>query len=241
MKELLKLGADQLEYYDQRQVMAASGLHSQVFSLVKNTISNGLILDIAAGEGSFSKRLQDSGYEVDSVDLNGNIGQDFIRIDLNNYIQWANFVSKKLNHYDLVVSIETVEHLENPWMFFRGLRDVVKPGGYIILTHPNIENPVSKILFLIKNRFLLFGDLDIVKIDPFPHINPIPCFEISLICSRLGLSIESINAGGSYPLIKIDSSHILKSICWSTINILSIPITSDINRSMCKIYKILKH
>ncbi|HRS84724.1 MAG TPA: methyltransferase domain-containing protein, partial [Methanothrix sp.] len=94
-----------------------------------------LVLDIAAGEGAFSKRLFDNGFCVDSVDIdhenfkyNGTI--PFVKIDLNNAQNLGEFILQNKERYDIVVSMETIEHLENPWMFLRSLKEVVKPGGY---------------------------------------------------------------------------------------------------------------
>src|SRR4029453_14716321 len=41
------------------------------------------------------------------------------------------------NAADLVVSLETIEHVENPWAFMRGLARIVKPGAWLAPTTPN--------------------------------------------------------------------------------------------------------
>ena len=72
--EWLKFGPKKLEHYDGLLIMADSGLHIQVFSLI-NHIKESLdkdsieILDVSAGEGAFSKRLFDRGYKVEAIDL----------------------------------------------------------------------------------------------------------------------------------------------------------------------------
>jgi len=114
--------------------MADTGLHYQVFSIVnglKNKIKKEedlLVLDIAAGEGAFSKRLFDNGFCVDSVDIDhenfkyhGTI--PFVKIDLNNAQNLGEFILQNKERYDIVVSMETIEH-------FRKSLDVSpKPEG----------------------------------------------------------------------------------------------------------------
>lgn len=242
----IKFGAKQLEYYDGLLIMADTGLHAQVFSIVidvKNKIKkeNDLcVLDIASGEGAFSKRLSDNGFCVDSVDIDqenfkyhGTI--PFRKIDLNDAQNWSDFLNQNKERYDMVVSMETVEHLENPWMFLRGLKELVKPGGYIVLSTPNIESPWSKFCFFLRNKFLMFmeGDLS------YGHINPLTSFELKTIVRGIGLTHETTYPGGLYPLLWFKKGF-ANSIYWCLINILSLPFTERLDYSWCKIYLIRK-
>ncbi len=135
--------------------------------------------------------------------------------------------------YDLVVSMETIEHLENPWTFLRGLKELVKPEGYLVLSTPNIESPWSKFCFFLRDKFLMFmeGDLS------YGHINPLTSFELETIVRRIGMSEESILPGGLYPLLWLKKGFV-NSILWCLINILSLPFTKKVNYSWCKIYLI---
>ncbi len=40
-------------------------------------------------------------------------------------------------HFDLVVSLETIEHLGDPTAFLRGIRHILRPGGHVVMTCPN--------------------------------------------------------------------------------------------------------
>ncbi len=40
-------------------------------------------------------------------------------------------------HFDLVVSLETIEHLADPTAFLRGVRHVLRPGGHAVISCPN--------------------------------------------------------------------------------------------------------
>ena len=54
--------------------------------------------------------------------------------------------------YDLAVSTSVVEHLENPYHFFRELHRVLKPEGLAIVSTHDINHYWSKLHFLLTNQ-----------------------------------------------------------------------------------------
>jgi 2-polyprenyl-3-methyl-5-hydroxy-6-metoxy-1,4-benzoquinol methylase len=247
--EWLKFGAKKVEHYNDLNIMADPGLHQQVFSLVdrikgrlgKNSVPESdplKILDVAAGAGAFSKRLLDHGYSVEAVDIDRDnfiylSRIPFHKVDLNDLPEWDGFVQSHRGSYDIVVSQETIEHLENPWSFLRGLKELAKPEGYIILTTPNIESPWSKFIFILRNKFFMFTEGDL----QFGHVSPLTSFEISTILGKNGMEVTEVYPGGSYPLIWIRRS-IVDSVLWCGVNLLAFPFTDKVNLSTCKIYLI---
>ena len=61
---------------------------------------------------------------------------------------------------DAVVSVETIEHLENPRAFMRELVRLVRPAGWSWSRPPNQLSLLSKLTLVIKNRFNAFTDAD---------------------------------------------------------------------------------
>jgi 2-polyprenyl-3-methyl-5-hydroxy-6-metoxy-1,4-benzoquinol methylase len=59
---------------------------------------------------------------------------------------------------DLVVAVETIEHLENPRAFMRALVRIAKPGGWVVVTTPNQLSCLSLATLLAKRRFSAFQD-----------------------------------------------------------------------------------
>lgn len=60
---------------------------------------------------------------------------------------------------DVVVSIETIEHLENPRAFMRELARIVRPGGTVIVTTPNQLSALSLLTLVVRQRFGAFQDV----------------------------------------------------------------------------------
>ena len=62
------------------------------------------------------------------------------------------------NDADVVVAVETIEHLENPWAFVRALVRIARPGGWVLVTTPNQLSLLSLATLIVKRRFSAFQD-----------------------------------------------------------------------------------
>jgi len=60
---------------------------------------------------------------------------------------------------DVVVAIETIEHLENPRAFIRELARLAKSGGLVVVTTPNQLSFLSLLTLVVKHRFSAFQDV----------------------------------------------------------------------------------
>jgi SAM-dependent methyltransferase len=89
------------------------------------------------------------------------------------------------NTFDYIVSVETIEHIENPNKLINNFHRILVPGGELILTTPNICNISSRALFLMKCDFHRFGDYE-------DHISPLPWFILKRLLENNGFEIDSI-------------------------------------------------
>ncbi len=134
-------------------------------------------LDIGAGEGNLIEILKKSFpraqfYGCDFSLIRKKI--PFIRVNLNN-----NFLPFKKESFDLIISTEVIEHLENYRQLIREIYRLLKPGGVVILSTPNVLNLKSKVRYFLSGFFNLFGPLPIYNrniASTQGHITPIPCF-----------------------------------------------------------------
>ncbi|MBN2459186.1 class I SAM-dependent methyltransferase [Candidatus Woesearchaeota archaeon] len=114
------------------------------------------MLDAGCGDGSFLFELQEKGYfNIHGCDMDE---KGFVPNDIK--FKKANFHQKLPYHdheFDVVFSLEVIEHLENPWFFMDELHRIIRPHGHCVLTTPNPDNITSKILFLLMGRFNHFG------------------------------------------------------------------------------------
>jgi 2-polyprenyl-3-methyl-5-hydroxy-6-metoxy-1,4-benzoquinol methylase len=173
-------------------------IHNRVLDLLKNE-TKGSILDIGAGTGALSKKLENDGFEVTACDLHGKnfIPEDipFKAADLNGTFPFEN------ETFDYIVGTEVIEHLENPWHLMRELYRITKPGGVVILSTPNLHNWYVRLFFLVSSK--LYGFLS--SYEKIGHITPVFVWNLERM------------AKGKFKFQEVTTSH-------SLIPLLNIPL-----------------
>ena len=98
------------------------------------------ILDVAAAQGNFSLALAELGYRVTWNDLRSEL-VDYVKLkhergDIE-FKPGNVFEISQDELYDGVLITEIIEHVAHPDEFLRKIAELVKPGGYIVMTTPN--------------------------------------------------------------------------------------------------------
>jgi 2-polyprenyl-3-methyl-5-hydroxy-6-metoxy-1,4-benzoquinol methylase len=125
--------------------------------LQASKVGGGTLIDVGCGGGGLwrlvSRRftrycgLDAVRYETFPAD------GEFRRIDLDS-TEW----SVPAGSGDVVVALETIEHLENPWAFMRRLSALARPGAWVLVTTPNQTSLLSLATLAVKHRFSAFQD-----------------------------------------------------------------------------------
>lgn len=171
---------------------AASGVHEKVLELCKNT-GQGDLLDAPSGQGALSDNLAAIGFNVAAFDIDSTVfktirhGIKFTKGDLNADLPYPDA------SFDRVVCVEGVEHLENPCHLLRQFARVLKPGGVLIITMPNILNIASRIKFLLFGSFRYFNSkIEIADRSLEGHIRPVGFPELECALTKAAFSIKII-------------------------------------------------
>jgi SAM-dependent methyltransferase len=116
--------------------------HWHRYALARQLSQHCTVLDVACGEGYGAAMVANTAYKVVGVDLSA----DVIQHAKNNYGHHTNlqFVTASCEclpfsdaSFDLAISFETIEHIEQQKEFISELTRVLRPDGILILSSPN--------------------------------------------------------------------------------------------------------
>jgi ubiquinone/menaquinone biosynthesis C-methylase UbiE len=163
--------------------------NKQVFRIItKEDILGKCILDVGAGMGFMTQLL---GRHI--LDRGGVPSDVITACDLYpEYFSYKNIVCNKVEFinalpfdegsFHIAYAIEVIEHLKDPYGFIQEMFRVVRPGGKVIITTPNILNLASRFSYLFSGFFELFGPLSFDKEDvrhQWGHIMPLSAYYLN--------------------------------------------------------------
>lgn len=183
-------GDTDLNTYRGIPIFAAPGLHELAAAKLVETAppATGVhVLELGAGGGALSQRLVDLGYALTASDLfverfAPRERVPFHPLDLN-----AAFASQLEQRFDVVVALELIEHLENPHHFLRECFALLQPGGTMLVSTPNLANPVSQAMFVREGVFQWYADEDYREQG---HIAPIAPVTLRRCAAEAGFALR---------------------------------------------------
>ncbi|MEI7903621.1 MAG: class I SAM-dependent methyltransferase, partial [bacterium] len=150
----------------------------------------GRILDLPAGNGLLSEALRGMGHEVISGDINGE-RPDYRYVDMSEPLPFAD------GEFDVVISLEGVEHLVNPVRFIAELARVTRGGGVIIITTPNVMNFYSRLQFLFTGVLYQFNPAAVPgiargEVGDRGHVFPLSYFQLRYLFGQHGACVKAV-------------------------------------------------
>ena len=181
--------------------MAREGAHETVEDILRDE-KRGRLLDVPAGHGALAVRLQKLGYEVSGCDLYPQI------FDVKDIEIKAGDLDATLPYedetFECVVCIEGLEHIENPANAIREFARLLKPGGILVVSVPNIMNIEERLKWLftgytshfkpLSRQFLEtvsrdYGGMEEVAL----HVSAISYSEVRYLLERKGFALKSVH------------------------------------------------
>jgi SAM-dependent methyltransferase len=154
------------------------------------------VLDAPSGNGRMAAQLIGRGHQVVCGDI---APEEFAvqgvrceKMDLNEPLPFPD------NSFDAVVSIEGLEHVRRPYDLFREFGRVLKCGGVLVLSTPNILHVLSRLRFLTHGNYPSFKELYSPRRPQdwhgaAGHVTPFSYLQIVYACGWAGLRIEEVS------------------------------------------------
>lgn len=166
------------------------------FELITEVLPPGArILDMAAAQGNFSIALAEMGYEVTWNDMRAEL-VDYVRLKQEfGTIHFAPGNAFNLNPpalFDGVLITEVIEHTAHPDQLLARAAQLVRPGGYVVMTTPNgayFRNKLPK--FSESSDPAVYESVQF-KPDTDGHIFLLHPEEIKPLAERAGLVLERL-------------------------------------------------
>src|SRR6266446_10868595 len=181
--------------------LAHQAIHDTALNILK-LLPCGALLDVPAGEGALAARLIDGGFDVRCCDLYPEIFRlDDVDIHQGNLDAELPFSGRS---FDYITCLEGLEHIENPQQAMREFSRLMRPGGHLIVSVPNILNIEERLKWLVygytshfkpitrEGRERLRAEHD-NREEIAAHVNPIGYSELRYILEKYGFEIASVH------------------------------------------------
>jgi 2-polyprenyl-3-methyl-5-hydroxy-6-metoxy-1,4-benzoquinol methylase len=157
------------------------------FEVYADMIKNKDILDFGCGTGGFLKRAKKVAHNVYGIELEKRLASHFLNNSLTVYS-----IIEDFNHkVDYIFMFHVLEHIKNPFIVLKTLKEKLKPNGRFIIEVPNADDAL---LTLYKNEaFSCFTYWS-------PHLYLYNTTTLSILAKKIELTIESVKQEQRYPL-----------------------------------------
>jgi len=207
-------------YSNQPNKFNQSYFHKKLATIKTKTNSlQPKILDIGCGWGDFEEVLEQVKLPYLGIDVNKEAieicRKKGLNCKLQNLNQWNNpstSLRTSFQKFDCITFFQVIEHLKDPISLLKSAKKLLKPGGIILITTPNNDSPLRK---LLGPRWSIYS-------EPSHH----------LFFNKLTLNKTLELAGFKKIQVKLDKARFLSlSYILTRLNISSFnisPLTSNI-------------
>jgi len=174
--------------------MATRGTHDKVVALLREYAppeQAARVLDIGAGTGALARKLGDAGWQVAACDL---YPEAFAAEGIECRAVQEGRLPYEDASFDVAAAVELFEHIEGHEALLAEARRVLRPGGVLLITTPNILSLKSRVSFLFTGYPYSFPTLDPAVLDPVAqHITPFSLDRYRWRLSQSGFDIEAVD------------------------------------------------
>lgn len=146
---------------------------NRVLSWCKKLPDDAKILDVGCGDGfhlDLLKKYGNKNWSLDGIDIDKRAVEMAKKRDLNVKHGTIDDVAET-NFYDFAFTVQTIEHVEQPFEFLKAIRKVLKTGGKLVVVTDNTDSYDFKLFkkshwggYHFPRHWNLFNKNNLVKI-----------------------------------------------------------------------------
>ncbi len=148
-------------------------------------------LDVGCGRGDLLRMIRD---RWQPASLHGIDPIDWLEDDLRADVTFETVAAEdaeRLPVADRVLLVEVIEHLEAPWSELRKTARLLAPGGWMVVSTPNLATLRNRLELAVR------GELTSFRSDYQPHIAPALPHVTRRILEEEGLTVEAPRFAGA--------------------------------------------
>ncbi|MEO8293932.1 MAG: methyltransferase domain-containing protein [Gemmatimonadota bacterium] len=172
------------------RIIACPKTHERALAIIAGW-PKGRLLEVGAGSGAFALRASQLGFSVAACDLYPDQFRvpeiEFKTADISAGLPYAS------GSFDAMTCLETIEHLEDQFTFARECARVLRPGGQLLITTPNILSLASRWQYFWTGFFPLAPRPmnEFRRAPVHDHIHLLTYYELRYILRAAGLSLAA--------------------------------------------------
>lgn len=110
------------------------------FRWLPKPVEGQTLLDIGCGNGDFLVKARDAGWEAIGVDFDSAAVEAARKKDLQVYVGSIEIFDGKSEVFDAITLNHVIEHFSDPVSIMASVGRLLKPGGQLFITTPNIQS-----------------------------------------------------------------------------------------------------
>ncbi len=113
-------------------------------------IASKTLFDFGCGCGLFLELAQSKGWQVEGYDVDPVTTQS-VAERLSCSVHSGDFFSLKIDKkFSLVIMHQVLEHLKNPVTYFKKIKDILEPRGFVFVAVPNISSASNRMKYFLE-------------------------------------------------------------------------------------------
>lgn len=189
-----------------QRLTCSAHIHDNIVNRFRRYFLSGRILDIPSGDGVNSRRLSKAGFSVLAADLFPVIldsyGIEYNRVDMTKPLPYEN------DSFEGILCSEGIEHIDNQIDLLNEFHRILKPGGILVVTTPNLLNLEGRLGLLLtghahRRRAMVVSTAAYWSEQPltnskeenvyFGHVFLINIFQLRFFITHVGLEVLRVD------------------------------------------------